>query len=211
VAIGGIAASNGSIEIYNSVFAGNVSTTSVAVFLEAVGGSLLVQNSVFASNGSLGGYPSIELGVFQSSNTPCAEIVNTTFVHNTSAAPAVELNSSCAAIVANSIFWANTPQDLQIDDVSATVLMRDDLSNLDEATGTQASGLISMDPMFNSDFSLKDLSPLREAGSDGVGFFSPGQYDVRGEQRVYGVHPDLGAFEIQDVISAYGFDFQLPF
>jgi hypothetical protein len=65
--------------------------------------------------------------------------------------------------------------------------------------------------MFNPDFSLQALSPLRDKGSLGGGAaaFSPGLFDVAGQTRVYPAGlPDIGAFENNDVIFIN--DFELP-
>ncbi len=71
---------------------------------------------------------------------------------------------------------------------------------------------MSIDPLFNVDYSLSDFSPLRDKGSAGAPFFSPGDFDVEGQPRIYhSEHVDIGAFEVQDVIFAHDFDFQMPF
>lgn len=137
----------------------------------------------------------------------CVAIVNSTFTGNFSSVAAVELYvPSCGALAANDILWGNPSGDIEIHFPDTTYLVNDDLGNLGEAANTQSSNLLSTNPMFNSDFSLCDASPLRDAGGDGSFIFSPGKFDVVGNPRVYGTHPDVGAYEIQDVIFANGVD-----
>lgn len=208
VAIGGLSNSTGNVSIYNSMFLGNVSFTNEAVAVGVTQGTLLIQNSLFASNSSLAGVPPIRIHDPASGGAFCLGIVNSTFMQNASTAPAVRISTpACLALVANSVFWdGNVGGDMQIDSPSMTYMQNDDLGNLAEAANTQATNLLSVDPMFNSDYSLKDYSPLRDAGSNGGVIYSPGEFDVIGNPRTDGANPDIGAFEIQDVIFANTFD-----
>ncbi|MET0232976.1 MAG: hypothetical protein ABW186_18750, partial [Rhodanobacteraceae bacterium] len=91
----------------------------------------------------------------------------------------------------------------------AAYLVSDDLSASSDANGTQSFDVLSIDPMFNADFSLQNLSPLRNKGNpgDGAAIFSPGLFDVAGEARVYPAGlPDIGAFENMEVIFIDGFE-----
>lgn len=211
VAISGWGSSSGEIEIYNSMFIGNASITDRAISLYAGNGTLLIQNSVFASNASLASKNPIRLSSSQTNSSLCLGIVNSTFTANASSVAAVQLETpSCIALAANDIFWGNSNGDVQVLYPAMTYLANDDLGNLDEAANTQASNILSANPLFtaplNSDFSLNDDSLLRDAGNDGSFLFSPGQFDVIGNPRIYGTHPDVGAYEIQDVIFADSFD-----
>jgi hypothetical protein len=212
VSIGGLAGSTGNVSIYNVIFEGNGSSTNEAIFLSAIGGFIRVQNSIFLENYSFAGVNPIDIVNFSTSGNLCLEVINSTFTSNAASRSAVKLRAPmCQSLLANDILWGNSGGDIDISYPATTILVNDDLGDLAEAAGTQSSALLSIDPMFYPDASLKDLSPLRDAGNDGGFVFSPGPYDVVGNQRVYGSHPDIGAFEIQDVIFAHGFDFQPPF
>jgi hypothetical protein len=206
VIIGGLANSTGNLYIYNSIFSGNSSLANAAIFFGASSGTLVVQNSLFESNASFAGMSPIGFSGVAINNL-CMEVVNSTFTQNASSQPGVRISTpACVALVANSIFWGNSGGDINIGIPAMTSMVNDDLGNLDEAANTQAVNLLSINPMFNPDFSLQDTSPLRDAGSTGNIFFSPGNFDVIGSPRIYGTNPDIGAFEIQDVIFASAFD-----
>ena len=172
-----------------------------------MGGTLSIQNSVFASNGSFAGKSPIAFAATAPNGAFAAEITNSTFTDNLSSVAAVQLYvPSGNALLANDILWSNYGGDIDIHFPSTTWLLNDDLTSLGEATNTQSYALLSVDPLFNADFSLRDASALRDAGSDGSIVFYPGVSDVVGNSRTYGVYPDIGAYEIQDVIFADDFD-----
>ena len=119
------------------------------------------------------------------------------------------------AILANDILFNNSSGDIYFFFPAMTYLVNDDLGNLNEADNTTASDLISLNPLFNADFSLEDYSLLRDRGSDGDIVFTPGPFDVVGNPRTYyaghpGAHTDIGAYEIQDVIFVHAFDQSVP-
>ena len=205
VSITGSATSSGDISIQNSILIGNVSTSSFAILFNANLGTLRIDSSVFASNASFGDYP-IYFSSFQSfdpGNT-CISIDDSTFTDNASVAKAVRLNAGpCATAAVNDIFWGNANGDVQIDFPAVTLLDHDDFGNLTEVAGTSATNLLSANPLFNTNFSLKVNSPLRDAGNDNQ---SAVPYDVIGNPRLYESHQDIGAYEIQDVLFIDGFD-----
>jgi len=216
VEIGGYIDFTGSVTIENAMFLGNWSTTKSAVYIFAAKGSLTVQDSVFANNQSSSPTESaVHLGSLSTTGSLCALIINSTFASNsTAAAAAVDVYASmCIAAAANDIFWDASPAGVKFEYPQWAYLTNDDFYDLSEAdNAAQATALLSADPMFiNSDFSLGDMSPLRDLGSPGGFIFAVGPYDVIGNPRTYGAKPDIGAFEIQDVIFAHGFDFTLPF
>jgi hypothetical protein len=205
VQIGGYPNWTGNVTIRNSMFLGNASTTTSAVYIFAAEGALSVQNSVFAGNVSLSGANPVHIGSLQVGGAICTLLANSTFTANSSSIAGVDVATpACLAVVQNDIFWGDPHGNVQFDYPQFSYLLNDDLGDLSEATGTQASNLLSVDPLFNPDFSLQDLSPLRDKGVSN-GFVS-GPYDVIGNPRVYGANPDIGAFEVQDVIFADGFE-----
>jgi hypothetical protein len=211
VQIGGYPNWTGNVTIRNSIFFGNASTTTSGVYIFAAEGALSVQNSVFAGNVSLSSQNPVHVGSLQTGGGLCTLIVNSTFTANTSPIAGVDVvTPTCLAVAANDIFWGNPHGNIQFDYPQFAYLINDDLGDLSEANGTQASNLLAVNPLFNADFSLQDFSPLRDKGNPGGGgsVFSPGTFDVAGMPRVYHNEvPDIGAFEIQDVIFAGGVDF----
>lgn len=202
------AMATGTIEIDNTILLGNSSVSTSAIYLSAGQGAISVQNSLLASNVSLAAinpvrFRSVRNGSF------CVSIVNSTFAGNVSAQPSVYiLAPNCLTIAANDIFWGSATSDVVFSNPGGVYLASDDLSALGDANGTQAFDVTSVNPMFNADFSISDFSPLRDKGNaGGVGsVFSPGPYDVTGGPRVFGALPDIGAFEINDVIFVDDFE-----
>jgi len=205
------ATSTGNITIENMMFIGNGSTSTSAVYIFTAAGALSVRNSLFETNVSFAGQSPVRLGSLQTNASLCAAIVNSTFTGNTSSTAAVDVYTPmCLAVVANDIFWGNSGGDVVFDYPQSAYLLNDDLGDLSEAANTQASDLLSVDPLFKPDFSLRDSSPLRDKGNNDGFVFSPGPLDVIGNPRVYGSNPDIGAYEIQDVIFASDFDVEWP-
>jgi hypothetical protein len=108
-------------------------------------------------------------------------------------------------MLGNDIFWGNGGGDLQLAS-SPTYVWNADVGDLNDFANAITSQAMSQDPLFNPDFSLSDFSPLRDAGVEGGFLFANGDYDAFGNPRIDGAHPDIGAFEISDVIFAHAFD-----
>jgi hypothetical protein len=200
----------GTITTENTMFLGNASTMTSAINFSAAQGAISVQNSVFASNVTFAAINPVRFRSVRNGSL-CATLVNSTFAGNLSNLPALYLiTPNCSAVAANDIFWANLPGGgIAFANAPGVYLIADDLADLNEATGTQAAGLLSVDPLFDVAFSLQDYSPLRDKGNIGGGVFSPGMFDVGGQPRIYHAElPDIGAFEIQDVIFASSLDVQ---
>lgn len=195
----------GTLRLSNAIFAGNVSAGSSAIdiFNRA---SVLIENSIFYENATLSGASTISIHVYRPDNGYCVGVVHSTFSQNTSTSSNVKIfSSTCQTMLVNDIFWANSGGDLELGGAVASVanINVGDLSDLANAT---TSNVLSIDPLFNPDFSLSDFSPLRDAGLVGGFLFANGEYDAFGNQRMDGANPDVGAFEISDVIFAHAFD-----
>jgi hypothetical protein len=204
ITVFGSANTMGSVRISNAIFAGNVSVGSSAISISSTN-SVLIENSLFYQNDTLSGLPSIQTVVNRPDNGFCVAIVQSTFTKNTSASPNIYIASNtCQTLLANDIFWGNPGGDLQF--AAPVHIENSDVTNLSDLNGTFASHVLSLDPLFNSDLSLSDFSPLRDFGVLGGFFFDNGDYDVGGSTRIYGSSPDVGAFEIEDVIFAHPFD-----
>jgi hypothetical protein len=203
------AAATGSIAIENAMLIGNSSVGTSAIYISAAKGAISLQNSLFVSNVTFAAINPIRFRSVRNGSL-CASIVNSTFADNVSAQPSVYVISpNCLAVAANDIFWGNAASDVVFSNPAETYLLSDDLSAIGDAMGTQAFDVVSINPMFNADFSLQDFSPLRDKGNPGgVGsLFTPGSFDVEGKERVHPAGlPDIGAFEITDVIFADDFE-----
>ncbi|HJT97774.1 MAG TPA: hypothetical protein VJ696_05610 [Rhodanobacteraceae bacterium] len=208
IELGAEANANGSIVVDNVMFIDNSSLASSAISVMADIGSVSVRNSLFASTVALGNASPVRIGSLRNGSF-CALIVNSTFAATAAAAPALQVSTpDCPAVVANDIFWNNAPGGgVVFDAPDNAYLFSNDIEASAEAAGTHVTDLYSVDPQFNPDFSLSDLSALRDKGNEGTAVFSPGTFDVVGQPRIYhGELPDIGAFEIQDVIFAFDFD-----
>ena len=203
------AAADGVIAVENTMLIGNSSVNTSAIYFSAGHGAISVQNSLLASNVALAAINPIRFRSLRNGSL-CVSIVNSTFAANVSAQPSVYvLNPGCIALAANDIFWGNSTSDVVFANLASTYLLSDDLSAIGDAAGTQAFDVVSVDPMFNADFSIQGFSPLRDKGNPGGGaaLFSPGPFDVAGQVRDYPAGlPDIGAFEIADLIFLDDFD-----
>ncbi len=207
IEIGADPNSIGDIRIENVVFNDNSSLVVPAIYLMAGKGRVSVENSLFASTVGLGPSSPIKIGS-SGSVAFCTTIVNSTFAATASSAPALQVSSpNCETVVANDIFW-NNPQggSLVFDAPDHAYLFSDNIADATEAIGTNFDGITSLDPAFEADFSLRDGSPMRNRGNPGGGAFGISSFDVVGQPRVYDLLPDIGAYEIQDVVFAYDFD-----
>ena len=212
VQIFGGASLSSNVHIDNVMFAGNTSSATSAIYAFANLGALHIHNSLFASNASFSTTNAVRLGTLQVSNAFCAEIINSTFAGNVASAGGAEILGQCTTMAVNDIFWGNpNGNDVYFAFPQSTLLSNDDFFDLNEASNTESFDLLSIDPLFNLDFSLQDLSPLRDAGDPGGFLYTPGVLDLVGNPRVHGSKPDIGAYEITEIIFANGFDFQLPF
>ena len=204
VSIAGTANTSGTVRVSNAVFSGNVSVASVAIFL-ASASSILIENSLFDNNATLSGQPSIEATVYRQDNALCMGIVHTTFVGNISTSRNVQVeNDSCMALLVNDIFWGNPGGDLDL--ASSANVANVDLTDISDLDGATISNVLTLNPLFNADYSLRDFSPLRDAGLTAGFIFENGNFDVFGNPRIQNDRPDIGATEISDVIFAHPFD-----
>lgn len=212
VLIGGGAGPTDSVTIENVWFSGNVSTGNTAIELTTGLGPLSIHDSLFTSNGSFARDPIEVIGTQQTSQR-CVEVINSTFTDN--AGDPMVISADCPTIIANDIFWGNGgTSDIAFAYPQDAVIGNSDFGHLSDTTGTSASNLLSVDPMFRNGelyYTLSDFSPLREAGDPGGFLFALGDYDVIGNPRINGARPDIGAYETWDVIFAHNFDFQPPF
>lgn len=195
----------GTVRVSNAIFAGNVSvgSSAIVIFNRA---SVLIENSLFYENATLSGLPTIHIVVNRPDDAFCVGIVHSTFTQNTSASSNVYITSNtCRAILVNDILWGNAGRDLELNGAIASVA-NVDVGNLSDLGNATTSGVVSQNPLFNSDLSLSDFSPLRDAGLLGGFLFANGNFDAFGNPRIDGANPDIGAVEISDVIFAHAFD-----
>jgi hypothetical protein len=210
VYIGGYIDFTGSVTVQHAIFRDNASTIKSAVYVFSAKGPLIVQDSVFVNNESASASESpVHMGSLSTSGAFCALIINSTFANNISGfAAGLDVHTSmCNTVAANDIFWGSALGAVHFENPQWTYLASDDFDDLSEAANAvQAVAIVSADPMFYPDYSLHDLSPLRDKGSPGGFVFSIESSDVAGHPRVNGTGPDIGAFETYDVIFASGFE-----
>jgi hypothetical protein len=216
----------GDVSLKNVVLKNNTTAFSpYTATITSFGGRVFIRNSVIADNLSLNA--SSETVLIRSENGAqpgyCIVITNSTLSGSKSnGADAVRMKSTnlqCTQLVANSIFWGNQGTNVAVildsagDSLFETNVIEDNGNFgivVPSGTPTFVDLYKDTDPMFTDgpggDYSLRDDSPLRDAGNDLGVFGGPGSTDVLGRQRTYGAHPDIGAYEVQDVIFANGFD-----
>ena len=209
------------ITISNVVLSENVAPQYAGIGIYG-NGAIQLQNSLFSSNASWNGGAAIEVQNGNVGGLLCNWIINSTIAGNSSSLAGLSLQNNdptCPSIVANSVFWDNGDKgtgehDLKVS--SETFLISDDVTVIDVDIGPlhPDSASFSMDPLFkdssSGDYRVRDDSPLRDRGtSDGGFIWSPGDWDVVGKPRFDNGLADIGAFEVQDVIYAHGFDWQL--
>jgi hypothetical protein len=202
------------VDLENTIFEGNVSTAAHPIFISST--QSIIRNSVFAKSQTALSY--YQLYVKADLSGSCVAVFNSTFAWSSGGRPAlgIDVADVCTPLIANTLFWGNSGGDLHIGAFGQfpPLLSNDDIGTLDLPPGTPIDGIFSLDPLFvdasGGNYALSDFSLLRDEGSD-LGFFGgPGVEDVSGLARTYGAHPDIGAYEIQDVIFASGNDQSLP-
>jgi hypothetical protein len=202
--------SGGDTWVFNTIFTSNGALHAPGVVI-AADNSVQVQNSLFVENYSWSGEPAVELYNTNVISPICNLIINSTFSGNATSAAALSISNlgpDCTSLIANSLFWGNTADDAT--SFSAlTYLLTDDIANFG-GQFADSGGVVSIDPLFKDisggDYSLKDDSPLHDLGTQGGFIWGLGEWDVAGNPRIDGKAPDIGAFEIQDVIFANGIE-----
>lgn len=202
-----------SVDLENTIFEGNIALNYFPIRIGAA--QTVIRNSVFAKTQVFGGFPQI-LANIDGMGT-CAAILNSTFVGNTGGSRALELRAGmgCTPLIANSLFWGNSSGDLYLSMMSqsSVFLLNDDIHEFGSSTDVTVNGqetLMSVNPLFvdasAGNYALSDFSLLHDKGSSLELIGGPGSFDVVGFKRTDGASPDIGAFEIQDVIFANGSD-----
>lgn len=195
--------------------------------------SFFLRNCVFIGNqatgdgqGKGGGF----YGVFDPVTTEDIEIVNNTFVDNSSATTGGGIylgmwgNTTTVSIFNNIIRsnlaneGGNDGDDLYIDtDQVIFDLFHNDLGDNAEVASGQSEDLvvtntgnygysanIAEDPLFGDGVHLSALSPCINAGNDGAPHLPPTDYE--GEDRIAGPNVDIGADEFHLPLFADGFE-----
>lgn len=211
VGFGGAAGWNGTLTVEANRFETLTGSGAAnrAVAFSADQGRLIVRNNVFVDNvGGATNTPPISL--LTSSANPAWIHHNTVTGNRTSGGlPAsiggLSLNGSGSWVFVNNIIHGNVGRDFH---AMASTLLRHNAIGV--MTGTPAAGShdnLSVDPLFVSatDLRLMDASPLVDAGyatPEGGG----GDRDAWGNPRVSMAAPDIGAYEVQDLLFADGFE-----
>lgn len=210
-----LAATNGRMFIENNWFVankGNGQSGVGAVYMNC-GGLCSLRNNVFIGN-SAAAAGAARVYSSHVGTTPYAYVSGNTFIANTSTGAVGALYVSSyqgKLVVRNNILWNNTGGDLG-GLLGLTTLLNNDIG-VNVASGmpqADSAGNLSVNPGFAPGFlnlHLAPASPLVNAGVDEniSGNDGIGDYDLDGNPRWQGAHPDIGAFET-DVLLRNGFD-----
>ena len=213
VFLGTVVGYSGDIDLQRIVVRGNHSTYAFHAYTE---GSVTVRNSAFIDNVITQAYMSA--AIFDSDGT--SGTAKLTFVGNTAAGNTTQQTGNFARIklwvksgtldVYNNVFCGNADHDLQINvesGVAATVAYNDICSSGVWGGAIAEVANLNVDPGFvgAGDYHLRGDSPLRDSGDNSP----PGgtdSIDAGGKTRVVFGTVDIGAYELQDLIFADGFD-----
>jgi hypothetical protein len=195
---------NRSPSIDNCVFLGNTAREAGGAIYLYNGSASQITNCIFDSNnanGTLATYYSGGAIQFGSSITN-AEIINCTFVNNTSAHSGNAIYTLSGGIAVNSIFWGSSNQ-IDFYSTSGTIdhsaiqgfVSGSHYTNCFELNSSNTGTPQLPGPNFNatdgSDWSIKFDSPCRDAGT----ISGAPSTDILGHYRVE--LPDIGAYEVQ--------------
>lgn len=196
---------NRSPSINNCVFLGNTAREAGGAIYLYNGSTSLITNCIFdgnSANGTLATYYSggaIQFGQIITT----AEVINCTFVNNTSAHPGNAIYTLSGGNIVNSIFWGASNQ-LEFYSSSGTVdhsaiqgfISGSHYTNCFELNSSNTGTLQLPGPYFTatdgSDWSIQYVSPCRDAGLSTGG---PPTTDFLGNNRVSNY--DIGAYEVQ--------------
>ena len=202
--------SNGRILVERNIFRNNAATAGLAG-TAAVGGliaatdgdSFIVRDNLFVCNTA----PNIAAAYFYANFE--IDVSNNTFAQNeatagTADAPGLTMDFFVLTplTLSNNIYWGNVVADNTFDlDLGGqfrhATLAKNDIQLATGMTQAQIDATLQVDPLFAraDDFRLSVLSPLIDAGTDGVPPGGLSAVDLDGAQRVDGNRIDLGAYE----------------
>jgi hypothetical protein len=178
-----------------------------------------VYNCVFYDNHAALVSTAASSGGFGVSNSANVDLFNCTFVGNSAGVGGgVMVRRGGTAIVTNSVFWGNQPQQLGLsavyDSLPCSVILNyndiqfgpdsirvtDTVSRVTFGVGNVDTNPLFMDPI-QADFRLLEISPLIGAGIgeieiEGTWYYCP-DHDMDGNPRPQpgGSRPDMGAYE----------------
>jgi hypothetical protein len=164
-----------------------------------------VRNCAFVDNASLAPDAKAVLVSANAGVTPAVVFDNNTVAGNLGMAGAL-LGGSGDMTIANNVLWNNGGTDLILAGNGNAELSSNDYGTRSGSSNSDVDAM-HVDPGFIApgDFRLRSDSPLRDAG-DNAAIGGIGSWDAEGGERVvYGV-VDRGAYEVSDIIFAYGCD-----
>ncbi|MFY7886800.1 MAG: choice-of-anchor Q domain-containing protein, partial [Dolichospermum sp.] len=137
-----------------------------------------------------------------------AIVTNSTFFSNpgiSTMAGGVNSVASSNPVITNCILVGNSGN---ISNTNSTPVIKNSLiggsngsgASWNTAFGTDAGGNIDADPQFTTDFRLSPCSPAKDAGNN-TGVSS---VDLDNNPRIVGTTVDMGCYEFQTTLSAYG-------
>jgi len=148
-------------------------------------------NNLIANNNAINGDGG---GVYCFGSDCNPLIVNNTFAENSAYSGGAIYCDFSNPIIVNSILWDNLPNE---------IIGYPDVTYSDIKDGYPGEGNINLDPLFVypsiENYQLITGSPCINAGSpDTAGLFLP-EFDLAGNQRIFGDRIDMGAYEYQSV------------
>jgi predicted outer membrane repeat protein len=183
------------------VFRGNTAQNGGGAMLNFVASAPRLANVVFDGNdgGTAGGGAMYNL-------LADVTLTNVTMANNTAFGSGGAMYSNGGNItITNTIVWGNTPSAAQVSNISGSPLVSHSLiegcgasgSGWNAAVGSDGGGNLDEDPLFvdaaNGDLHIDDDSPAIDSGDDTAPNLP--STDADGNQRIFGVTVDMGAYE----------------
>lgn len=205
---------SGDLRVENCLFRDNLAsnpTNAYVVYAGSNSGNVyfldnaIVDNIVSPGFGAVliyGGGTTLPYSAFANNNT----FANNTTTDSHTAAGLV-LSGSAAFSLANNIVWDGSLSDMNNFSTNA-VFLNNDIDSFGQTPLTGSTGNINLDPLFIDYFNnrhVQDASPTHNSGDPSP----PGtvrSIDLDGNPRTINGLIDMGAYELQDVIFANGFE-----
>ena len=207
----------GDLLVDRVIFRNNEANASGGGLIAGTGGRMVIRNSVFLANRCGGSHCAASL----TQNNPAADY-SAVFAHNTVVANGcfADASDTCAGgvrlwagsggtgLFLNNIFVANTLADIVLNTATIDVLHNNyDALGGNAPPATVEGNVVGVYPkfidLFGGNLRLAPDSPVRDAGLELTG--QNGEVDLDGLARVIGPAPDMGAWEVPDLIFVDGF------
>jgi hypothetical protein len=209
----------GDVTVYRVLFDGNEADSSGGALLISTEGQVDMNNSIFIANASETNGGAAKFNVTSQSST----LVRLRVAHNTvygngcsvAAPPSCDTGGfaregTARGAIYNNAFFGNEGADLRLAGVATTTVAGNNIGTIvGQAPLASYANIDVVDPGFTNptgnppDFRLIDSSLLIDAGTDD---FPIPTFDYDGYPRPQSTGPDIGAFEVQGLRFADGFE-----